>query len=63
MLQYEDKVAPEDEESPKEYINEEQQTKKVDDNQIVKSKPNLKKRKILDDVQKMKDDQWLRRIR
>ena len=63
MLQYEHRVAPEDEESPKEYINEEQQTKKFDDNQIVKSKPNLKKRKILDDVQKMKDDQWLGRIR
>ena len=62
MLQYEDRVAPEDDESPKRYINAEHEVEEGDDNVINKSVPNLKK-KILDDVQKMKDDQWLRRIR
>ena len=53
----------EDEHSQKRYINEELKTDEVDENQISQSVSNLKKRKILDDVQKMKDDQWLGRIK
>ena len=41
-------------------INDEHKTDEVDDNQRI---PNLKKRKILDDIQKSKDDQWLGRIK
>ena len=63
MLQGEDRDASEDEDSQKRYINKEHETEKVDDNQINNSVPNLKKRKILDDVEKMKEDQWLGRIK
>ena len=45
------------------HINAEQKTEAVDDNQINQNMPNLKKRKILDDIEKMKDDQWLGRIK
>ena len=41
-------------------INEEHKTGEVDDNQRMS---NMKKRKILDDIQKAKDDQWLGRIK
>ena len=41
-------------------INDEHKTDEVDHNQRI---PNLKKRKILDDIQKSKDDQWLGRIK
>ena len=63
MLQDENRDASEDEDSQKRYINKEHETEKVDDNQINNSVPNLKKRKILDDVEKMKEDQWLGRIK
>ena len=63
MLQGENRDASEDEDSQKRYINKEHETEKVDDNQINNSVPNLKKRKILDDVEKMKEDQWLGRIK
>ena len=63
MLQGENRDASEDEDSQKRYINKEHETEKVDDNQINNSAPNLKKRKILDDVEKMKEDQWLGRIK
>ena len=63
MLQDENRDASEDEDSQKRYINKEHETEKVDDNQINNSAPNLKKRKILDDVEKMKEDQWLGRIK
>ena len=58
MLQYEKNDTSKDEDSQKRYEIEE-----VDSNQINKSAPNLKKRKILDDVQQMKDNQWLGRIK
>ena len=45
------------------HIDAEQKTEAVDDNQINQNMPNLKKRKILDDIEKMKDDQWLGRIK
>ena len=45
------------------YIDAEQKKEVVDDNQINQNMPNLKKRKILDDIEKMKDDQWLGRIK
>ena len=45
------------------HINAEQKTEAVDDNQINQNMPNLKKRKILDDIEKMKDEQWLGRIK
>lgn len=45
------------------HIDAEQKTEVVDDNQINQNMPNLKKRKILDDIEKMKDDQWLGRIK
>ena len=45
------------------HINAEQKTEVVDDNQINQNMPNLKKRKILDDIEKMKDDQWHGRIK
>ena len=41
-------------------INEEHKTDEVDDNQRMSS---MKKRKILDDIQKAKDDQWMGRIK
>ena len=41
-------------------INEEHKTGEVHDNQRMS---NMKKRKILDDIQKAKDDQWLGRIK
>ena len=41
-------------------INEEHKTDEVDDNQRMST---MKKRKILDDIQKAKDDQWLGRIK
>ena len=63
MLQYENRDSSKGEDNQKRYINEEHETEEVDDNQINKSVPNLKKRKILDDVQKKKDDQWLGRIK
>ena len=63
MLQYENRDSSKGEDNQKRYINEEHETEEVDDNQINKSVPNLKKRKILDDVQKIKDDQWLGRIK
>ena len=63
MLQDENRDASEDEDSQKRYINEEHETEEVDDNQKDNNVPNLKKRKILDDVQKMKEDQWLGRIK
>ena len=62
-LQDENRDASEDEDSRKRYINEEYETEEVDDNQKDNNVPNLKKRKILDDVQKMKEDQWLGRIK
>ena len=62
-LQDENRDASEDEDSRKRYINEEHETEEVDDNQKDNNVPNLKKRKILDDVQKMKEDQWLGRIK
>ena len=58
MLQYEKNDTSKDEDSQKRYEIEE-----VDSNQINKSAPNLKKRKILDDVQQMEDNQWLGRIK
>ena len=58
MLQYEKNDTSKDEDSQNRYEIEE-----VDDNQINKSAPNLKKRKILDDVQLMEDNQWLGRIK
>ena len=58
MLQYEKNDTSKDEDSQKRYEIEE-----VDNNQINKSAPNLKKRKILDDVQQMEDNQWLGRIK
>ena len=45
------------------HIDAEQKKEVVDDNQINQNMPNLKKRKILDDIEKMKDDQWLGRIK
>ena len=63
MLQYENRDSSKGEDNQKRYINKEHDTEEVDDNQINKSVPNLKKRKILDDVQKIKDDQWLGRIK
>ena len=45
------------------HIDAEQKTEAVDDNQIKQNMPNLKKRKILHDVQTMKDNQWLGRIK
>ena len=63
MLQGENGDALEDEDSKKRYVDAEQKIEEVDDNQINPNMPNLKKRKILDDVQKMKDDQWLGRIK
>jgi hypothetical protein len=45
------------------HIDAEQKKEVVDDNQINQNVPNLKKRKILDDIEKMKDDQWLGRIK
>ena len=45
------------------HIDAEQKTEAVDDNQINQNMPNLKKRKILDDIEKMKDDQWHGRIK
>ena len=63
MLQYENRDSSKGEDNQKRYINEEHETEEVDDNQINKSVPNLKKRKILDDFQKIKDDQWLGRIK
>ena len=57
MSQDDNRDALEYEDSQKRYINEERKTDEVDENQISQSVPNLKKRKILDDVQKMKDDQ------
>ena len=63
MSQDDNRDALEYEDSQKRYINEERKTDEVDENQISQSVPNLKKRKILDDVQKMKDDQWLGRIK
>ena len=45
------------------HIDAEQKTEAVDDNQINQNMPNLKKRKILDDIEKMKDEQWLGRIK
>ena len=62
-FQDENRDASEDEDSRKRYINEEHETEEVDDNQKDNNVPNLKKRKILDDVQKMKEDQWLGRIK
>ena len=58
MLQYEKNDTSKDEDSQNRYEIEE-----VDNNQINKSAPNLKKRKILDDVQLMEDNQWLGRIK
>jgi len=58
MLQYEKNDTSKDEDSQKRYEIEE-----VYNNEINKSAPNLKKRKILDDVQQMKDNQWLGRIK
>jgi len=63
MLQYENRDSSKGEDNQKRYINEEHETEEVDDNQTNKSVPNLKKRKILDDFQKIKDDQWLGRIK
>ena len=63
MLQYENRDSSKGEDNQKRHINKEHDTEEVDDNQINKSVPNLKKRKILDDVQKIKDDQWLGRIK
>ena len=63
MLQYENRDSSKGEDNQKRYINEELKTDEVDENQISQSVSNLKKRKILDDVQKMKDDQWLGRIK
>merc|ERR1712208_20777 len=63
MLQGENGDALEDEDSQKPYIHAEQKTEEVDNNQINQIMPNLKKRKILDDIEKMKDDQWLGRIK
>ena len=63
MLQYENRDSSKGEDNQKRYINKEHDTEEVDDNQINKSVPNLKKRKILDDFQKIKDDQWLGRIK
>ena len=62
-FQDENRDASEDEDSRKRYNNEEHETEEVDDNQKDNNVPNLKKRKILDDVQKMKEDQWLGRIK
>ena len=45
------------------HIDADQKTEAVDDNQIKQNMPNLKKRKILHDVQTMKDNQWLGRIK
>ena len=45
------------------HIDAEQKTEAVDDNKIEQNMPNLKKRKILHDVQTMKDNQWLGRIK
>ena len=45
------------------HIDAEQKTEAVDDNKIKQNMPNLKKRKILHDVQTMKDNQWLGRIK
>ena len=58
MLQYEKNDTSKDEDSQKRYEIEE-----VYNNEINKSAPNLKKRKILDDVQQMEDNQWLGRIK
>ena len=58
MLQYEKNDTSKDEDSQKRYEIEE-----VYNNEINKSAPNLKKRKILDDVQLMEDNQWLGRIK
>ena len=63
IIQDENRDVSEDEYSQKRYINEEHETEEVDDNQINNSAPNLKKRKILHDVEKMKEDQWLGRIK
>ena len=80
MLQGENGDVLEDEDSQKTYIDAEekteevdnnqindidaeQKTEAVDDNQINQNMPNLKKRKILDDIEKMKDDQWHGRIK
>ena len=62
-FQDENRDASEYEDSRKRYNNEEHETEEVDDNQKDNNVPNLKKRKILDDVQKMKEDQWLGRIK
>ena len=62
-ISYHEDLSPNHKDNETSQVNSDEYIQDVDDDPKDHKVPNLKKRKIMDDIQKFKEDQWLGRIK